>query len=308
VAFSKDGEFWLAGDKFGDVLAARTATEPAAPAAAAPGWELMLGHYCSLLTSVTVSATGRLVATTDRDQKVRVSVMPADPTQGAHSIQAYCFGHTAFVTCSAFARAGEAEVLLSGGGDGTLRMWDPLTGTALCSLELEPAAAAAAGGGGDAAVANAVLAVAVAPDGRHAVALVDGRDELCVVSLDVAGGSMAAQGWHPLPGLHIATSVCFDTASRVWAAGGPPAAASLCGFVACGEITAEGGLAAAAEGGGALTAEERAKLEARDGSEGAVLAEAAAGRRSHLAGYLRKRSVSQHEDESRKKEKFGERA
>ena len=131
-----------------------------------------------------------------RDQRVRVSVVPADPLAGAHEIQSFCLGHTSFVTCSAFTAApggdqvrakrgrsrggrwlggwgrGTAtagvvrarvcsraaarplglpltaccphprrlpqELLATGGGDGTLRLWDPLTGTLLHTLELPP--------------------------------------------------------------------------------------------------------------------------------------------------------------------------
>ena len=76
----------------------------AGAAAAAP--ELLLGHFCSILTSVSVSRCGRFVATTDRDGKARVSVLPPAPLAGAHDIQAFCLGHTGAVTCSAFVAKG----------------------------------------------------------------------------------------------------------------------------------------------------------------------------------------------------------
>lgn len=37
---------------------------------------------------------------------MRVSIVPADPMAGAHEIQSLCFGHTTFVTCSAFVHQG----------------------------------------------------------------------------------------------------------------------------------------------------------------------------------------------------------
>ena len=38
------------------------------------------------------------VVSTDKDAKVRVSILPAQPLKGAYEIQSYCMGHTAFVT------------------------------------------------------------------------------------------------------------------------------------------------------------------------------------------------------------------
>ena len=42
---------------------------------------LLLGHLCSVVTSVTCSPDGRFVATTDKDRKARVSCLPRDSQQ-----------------------------------------------------------------------------------------------------------------------------------------------------------------------------------------------------------------------------------
>ena len=42
---------------------------------------LLLGHLCSVVTSVACSPDGRFVATTDKDRKARVSHLPRDPQQ-----------------------------------------------------------------------------------------------------------------------------------------------------------------------------------------------------------------------------------
>jgi WD40 repeat protein len=39
---------------------------------------------------------------------------------GSHEIQSFCFGHTAFVACVA---AVGGDMIVSGGGDGTARLW-----------------------------------------------------------------------------------------------------------------------------------------------------------------------------------------
>ena len=43
--------------------------------------QLFMGHFCSIITSLAVSPDGRFIVSTDRDHKIRVSVMPAQPMQ-----------------------------------------------------------------------------------------------------------------------------------------------------------------------------------------------------------------------------------
>lgn len=150
INFSGDGRFVFFGNKFGDVLVAPTTPQTtqetrntatgASSADSAPA-EIFLGHYCSILTSLSISHHGKYIATTDRDAKTRVSIMPDDPLNGALDIQTFCFGHSMFVTCSAFINyhsascgGNEKELLLTGSGDGTLRLWDFMTGRLLCTL------------------------------------------------------------------------------------------------------------------------------------------------------------------------------
>lgn len=47
------------------------------------GMELLLGHFCSIVTSLDVSRDGRYIASTDRDNKVRINIVPADPMQAS---------------------------------------------------------------------------------------------------------------------------------------------------------------------------------------------------------------------------------
>jgi hypothetical protein len=45
--------------------------------------------------------------------------MPADPLAGAHEIQSFCLGHTAFVSCSTFVKqSAEVGALTKRGGRG----------------------------------------------------------------------------------------------------------------------------------------------------------------------------------------------
>jgi hypothetical protein len=292
VAFTPDGAWALAADKFGDVLAARAA--PRAPDAPEPGCGVLLGHWCSLLTSVAVSADGASVATADRDGRVRVSALPADPAGGAPEIRAFCFGHTSFVSACTFVGAAGAEALLSGGGDGSVRLWDPATGEERAALQL--------GGGGDGAPARAVLEVAAAPCGARAAAVVDGRDEVALLAVDAAVGALRLEGWRALPGLRLTSWAGFDAGGRLWASGGPLTEASPAAYLACCAIAAGGALEPDAD---ALPAAQRAALEARAGGE----EEEAAPRRSFVPGYLDMATRSVEEREAlRKRSRSAQRA
>ena len=267
VAFSRDGAHLLAADKFGDVYVTKVqpAAEPGAPPAAAAG-TLLLGHYCSIMTSLSLSRSGRLLATTDRDKRARVSRLPGDPCQGAAAIESICFGHTSFVTCSTFLQHGDEvswkeleggsplvplprswhwrsaspaaprlthirclpprrlfqELLATGGGDGTVRIWDPLSGKLLSTLqvcaapEAEEAASSSAepGDSQPAAGIPSVLALAASGDGKWLAVVAEGRDEVGVAAVDWASSSLQGCAWSALGGLYLPTAAAFDASDR----------------------------------------------------------------------------------------------
>lgn len=98
---------------------------------------LLLGHV-SMLTAICIGtvttpsrggegdgagAAGKVreyIITADRDEHIRVSRgMPQ-----AHVIEGFCLGHEDFVSRLCVAPGGRAEVLISGGGDDDLFVWD----------------------------------------------------------------------------------------------------------------------------------------------------------------------------------------
>ncbi|KAJ6412303.1 hypothetical protein OIU84_005378 [Salix udensis] len=97
----------------------------------------LLAHYCSIITSLEFSPDGRFIVTADRDFKIRVTVFPKKPLDGAHEIQSFCLGHTEFVSCLAFLFTVDYPqgFLVSGGGDSTVRLWDINPGTLLDTCE-----------------------------------------------------------------------------------------------------------------------------------------------------------------------------
>ncbi|KAK8509920.1 hypothetical protein V6N12_001988 [Hibiscus sabdariffa] len=137
VAVSNDGLHVCFADKFGVVWVVDLpvdGTEAPLNKKAAP----LLAHYCSIITSLEFSPDGRFIVSADRDFKIRVTVFPTKPLNGAHEIQSFCLGHTEFVSCLAFICAPDSPqgILVSGGGDSTVRMWDIISGTLLDTCEV----------------------------------------------------------------------------------------------------------------------------------------------------------------------------
>lgn len=95
--------------------------------------EVLLGHV-SMLTCVLTAhdSQGRpYIITADRDEHIRVSRgMPQ-----SHVIETFCLGHGAFVNalCNPVLRP---DILVSGGGDDELFIWDWLAGKLLDTVDL----------------------------------------------------------------------------------------------------------------------------------------------------------------------------
>lgn len=99
----------------------------------------LLAHTASIVTAVVVvdgapGGASEFLLTGDRDGKIRVSHLPH-----AWDIEAYCLGHTKFVTALALLPPvgdGRDALLASAGGDATVRLWAWRTGALLHTLYL----------------------------------------------------------------------------------------------------------------------------------------------------------------------------
>lgn len=88
----------------------------------APSFELtlLLGHVSMLTDLVMGEKDGRrYIITADRDEHIRVS----RHIPQAHVIEGFCLGHTEFVSAMTIPST-RGEVLISGGGDADIFVWD----------------------------------------------------------------------------------------------------------------------------------------------------------------------------------------
>lgn len=119
VKFSPNNDIVVA-DKAGDAYLF-TITNPI------ENGTLLLGHL-SMLLDILITDDGKYILTTDRDEKIRVSMFPH-----SYNIVSYCLGHNKFVT-NICELPHDKQVLISSGGDGTFMLWDYLQGKELLSV------------------------------------------------------------------------------------------------------------------------------------------------------------------------------
>lgn len=291
AAFSLDGGHALVADKFGDVTVSATSGGSAA---------LLLGHYCSTVAALAVSPDGKVVVSADRDNKVRVSCLPEQLLKGAHEIQSYCLGHESFVTSASFVSCGEGLVaLVTAGGDGSVRLWNHLTGEQLAAMQLTERLPS--GAEGDAAIQAAVAAAAAngqgvgafnaaakppagtaggqdstAKEPHHAsLAPSGGTEEIMSSALDAAsaGGLVASANGFDASVDDVIDSVvaiegtrasgpAADEPAAAATAGGPAAVAAAAGCDDLGSAAAQATAAAAEANSFAVTADSALSAEA----------------------------------------------
>lgn len=267
--FSEDSRYMVVGDKFGDVsVASVEGEESLCP---------LLGHFCAIITALQVDATGRWLASGDRDGKLRISSFPEDPCKGSWEVGTYCLGHASCVTCATFSTVAGSYVLLSGGADGRLLVWDYTSGQIVCSMQMtsthgparpraksavasEPAAemglctdAAAAGtaaddiNDGEACLVDqnsspAIVSLTVDEQRGLVAVATEGDDEVSVLRLlqSSAGFDMDVAGSYALPGLTLPSRLRFDRAGMLWATGGPCMEGSSSFHLACCSLADDG--------------------------------------------------------------------
>eukprot|EP01063_Lacrimia_lanifica_P006836 TRINITY_DN14307_c0_g1_i1.p1 TRINITY_DN14307_c0_g1~~TRINITY_DN14307_c0_g1_i1.p1 ORF type:complete len:355 (+),score=140.87 TRINITY_DN14307_c0_g1_i1:43-1107(+) len=111
VRVSPQGTSVMVGDKTGEVFEIPFSTKSGLGEP-----KTVLAHMSSVITGLEFCHNGKLVATTDKDEHLRVSRYPQ-----MEVIERFCFGHTAFI--SGLVKVTET-MLATSGGDSQVRFWD----------------------------------------------------------------------------------------------------------------------------------------------------------------------------------------
>lgn len=134
----------------------------------------------SLATAQVLTTGGKFIVTAERDEKIRVSHFP-----NSYNIEAFCLGHTCHVSALAVHKLdheqGEEDLLVSGGVDGSLRLWRLPDGQPLHTLKVGELIVT----GADAAVNSESPAGHPAP-GVEAIALtrgISGDGDICKIAV-----------------------------------------------------------------------------------------------------------------------------
>jgi tRNA (guanine-N(7)-)-methyltransferase subunit TRM82 len=94
--------------------------------------KLLLGHVSMLTDIAVVASHGRsYIISGDRDEHIRIS----RGIPQTHIIEGFCLGHTEFISLLCIPQ-GRQNLLISGGGDNELFVWDWLSGRLLSKVHL----------------------------------------------------------------------------------------------------------------------------------------------------------------------------
>lgn len=187
VAISHDGLFVTFADKFGVVWVFGLNEDGDMQALADKKPAPILGHYCSIITSLEFSPDGRFVATADRDFKIRITKFPRRPLKGAHEIQSFCLGHTDYVSTLSFVSSPDYPegFLLSGSGDATVRMWDYMSGCLLDTCEVGAKAGLVTSTGVEREACPAVTDIRSFPDGSSVAVAIQSLNGVILLNCEL---------------------------------------------------------------------------------------------------------------------------
>ncbi|WVQ68581.1 uncharacterized protein L199_006790 [Kwoniella botswanensis] len=144
VTLSPEGGI-IVSDKVGDVYQYPLDPIPSDPSTSKPPMHAMvsdptknpesdylLGHV-SILTSHLTTPDSKHIISADRDEHIRVSRYPK-----SFVMERALFGHDSFVS-SLHIPSTHPNILISGGGDPSLRIWDWTTGSSISKVDIYPA-------------------------------------------------------------------------------------------------------------------------------------------------------------------------
>lgn len=189
----------IVSDSVGDVFTFPLSESCDATVEAEHEKRLMLAHF-SLVTDCLVQ--GKLVASCDRDNRIRISRFPR-----SYVIEAFLLGHSDLVTCLAWV---SDSLLLSGSADGSVCLWDVTTG------ECEPCSRLQLGDGEGEHRPMVISVDGWLSDGNFVVVVLENDPKLRVVRVASEGNNVEVAHEYAPPDCsgHI-TGALFDDAERL---------------------------------------------------------------------------------------------
>ncbi|WVZ60525.1 hypothetical protein U9M48_010535 [Paspalum notatum var. saurae] len=218
VAFSNNDLYITYADKFGVIWLVNLGEDGAEHVSVDNKPVSILGHYCSIITSMKFSPDGRFIATADRDSKIRVTLFPKNPLKGAHEIQSFCLGHTDFVSCIAFTSISENQsFLVSGGGDSTVRLWDYINGCLLDTFQVRDKMGELLESNDTDDSSQAIADICPSNDGSLIAVAIQGFSGVMLLACDLAGKKLSFRKVITMEKSYIPTSLASSFSSElIW--------------------------------------------------------------------------------------------
>uniref|UniRef100_UPI00398E58C3 tRNA (guanine-N(7)-)-methyltransferase non-catalytic subunit wdr4 n=1 Tax=Pristiophorus japonicus TaxID=55135 RepID=UPI00398E58C3 len=160
---------------------------------------LLTKGVIALLSPQAVSPDDRFVITADRDEKIRVSLL-----EQPFVIEAFCLGHREFVS-ALFCPPNHPRLLVSGSGDGTVRLWDYENGKELHCFQLSDGCQQAR---------CAVVRMAHCRQGDFFAVVCDGFSSVRILELDVEAVRLVERQMIAVK--RRAWDVVFDDCAGLW--------------------------------------------------------------------------------------------